>query len=119
MKNGLTQRECELEVAIQVPAGSETSTTAIRSIMLYILSSARVHGKLKEEIAQGIREGRISSPITQNEAKELPYLQVRTIPIYQTRTCQHLQLKTNHTTATLGCHIRGHPYGAACDHRLP
>jgi len=75
MKNGLTQRECELEVAVQVPAGSETSTTAIRSIMLYILSSARVHSKLKEEIAQGIREGRISKPITQNEARELPYLQ--------------------------------------------
>ncbi|KXJ91716.1 cytochrome P450 [Microdochium bolleyi] len=75
MKNGLTQRECELELAVQVPAGSETSTSAIRSIMLYVLSTARVHNKLKDEIAQGIREGRISSPITQAEARELPYLQ--------------------------------------------
>lgn len=76
MKSGLTQRECELELAVQVPAGSETATSAIRSIMLYILSTPRVHGKLKDEIAQGIREGRISSPITHAEARELPYLQV-------------------------------------------
>ncbi|KAI0505471.1 cytochrome P450 [Xylaria bambusicola] len=75
INNGLTRRECELELAIQVPAGSETSTTAIRGIMLYLLSSPPVYKKLQDEIAVGVAEGRISSPITNEEAKRLPYLQ--------------------------------------------
>ncbi|KAI2621830.1 cytochrome P450 [Hypoxylon sp. NC1633] len=75
IKHGLTPRECELELAIQVPAGSETSTTAIRGIMLYLLSAPSVYRRLQEDITAGIRDGRISSPITQEEAKKLPYLQ--------------------------------------------
>ncbi|KAI0202423.1 cytochrome P450 [Astrocystis sublimbata] len=75
IKNGMTRRECELELAIQVPAGSETSTTAIRGIMLHLLSSPNAYRKLQEEIKTGIEEGRISSPITNEEAKRLPYLQ--------------------------------------------
>lgn len=72
----MTRRECELELAVQVPAGSETSTTAIRGIMLHLLSSPQAYKKLQDEIAAGVREGRISSPITNEEAKRLPYLQV-------------------------------------------
>ncbi|OTA99827.1 hypothetical protein M426DRAFT_76138 [Hypoxylon sp. CI-4A] len=75
IKSGLSQRECELELAAQVPAGSETSTTAIRGIMLHLLSAPNVYGKLQEEIATGIRQGSISDPITQEEAKRFPYLQ--------------------------------------------
>ncbi|KAI0855675.1 cytochrome P450 [Xylaria cubensis] len=75
IKHGMTRRECELELAVQVPAGSETSTTAIRGIMLHILSSPRAYQKLQDEIMTGIKEGRISSPITNEEAKRLPYLQ--------------------------------------------
>lgn len=76
-RHGLTQRECELEIAIQMPAGSDTSTTAIRDIMLYLMSTPHAYQKLKKEIGLGIKEGRISSPITNEEAKQLPYLQVR------------------------------------------
>jgi cytochrome P450 len=72
----MTRRECELELAIQVPVGTETSTTAIRGIMLHLLSSPRAYQKLQDEIESGIRDGRISSPITEEEAKRLPYLQV-------------------------------------------
>ncbi|KAI8623318.1 cytochrome P450 [Xylariaceae sp. FL1651] len=75
ISHGLTRRECELELAIQVPAGSETSTTAIRGIMLHLLSSPRAYQMLRDEITTGIQEGRISSPITNEEAKQLPYLQ--------------------------------------------
>lgn len=72
----MTPRECELELAVQLPAGSETSTTAIRGIMLHLLSSPRAYQKLQHEIMTGIKEGRISSPIRNEEAKRLPYLQV-------------------------------------------
>ncbi|KAI1636723.1 cytochrome P450 [Biscogniauxia mediterranea] len=75
IKNGMSRRECELELAAQVPAGSETSTTAIRGIMLYILTAPNVYAKLQEEIEIAIRDGRISRPITNEEAKKLPYLQ--------------------------------------------
>ncbi|KAI1172917.1 cytochrome P450 [Nemania sp. FL0916] len=75
INHGMTRRECELELAIQVPAGSETSTTAIRGILLYILSSPQAYQKLQDEITTGIRDGRISSPITNEESKRLPYLQ--------------------------------------------
>ncbi|KAI0811654.1 cytochrome P450 [Xylaria sp. FL0064] len=75
IKHGMTRRECELELAVQVPAGSETSTTAIRGIMLHLLSSPQVYQKLQDEIITGIKDGRISSPITNDEARRLPYLQ--------------------------------------------
>ncbi|KAI1747498.1 cytochrome P450 [Xylaria castorea] len=75
IKHGMTRRECELELAVQVPAGSETSTTAIRGIMLHLLSSPQAYQKLRDEIMVGINEGRISSPITNEEAKRLSYLQ--------------------------------------------
>ncbi|KAI1101380.1 cytochrome P450 [Jackrogersella minutella] len=75
MKHGLSRRECELELAIQLPAGVETSSTVIRGTLLYLLSAPNVYLNLQREITAGIRDGRISSPITQDEARKLPYLQ--------------------------------------------
>lgn len=75
INHGMTRRECELELAVQVPAGSETSTTAMRGIILYLLSSPQAYRKLQDEITASVQEGRISSPITNAEAKQLPYLQ--------------------------------------------
>lgn len=43
--------------------------------MLWLLSSPSAYSRLKAEITTGIREGRISSPITNDEARKLPYLQ--------------------------------------------
>lgn len=58
-------------------AGSDTSASALRITMFYILSCPRVYQKLKAEIRDAIREGRVSSPvISVAEAKQLPYLQV-------------------------------------------
>ncbi|KAI1383031.1 cytochrome P450 [Hypoxylon trugodes] len=75
IKHGLSRRECEIELAIQVPTGTETTTSGIRAIMLYLLTSPNAYRKLQEEITAGIRDGRISSPISQEQAKQLPYLQ--------------------------------------------
>lgn len=57
-------------------AGSDTTASAIRVTLFYLLSSPRVYRKLKEEIRVTVREGRASSPITAAQARELPYLQV-------------------------------------------
>lgn len=43
--------------------------------MLFLTTTPLAYCRLREEIDQGIAEGRISSPITNAEAKALPYLQ--------------------------------------------
>ncbi|KAK8040736.1 hypothetical protein PG991_000524 [Apiospora marii] len=76
IRHGLTQAECESEALFMFIAGSDTSASALRVTMFYIMSCPRVYQKLKAEIRTAIREGRASSPvITVAEAKQLPYLQ--------------------------------------------
>ncbi|KAI2627187.1 cytochrome P450 [Xylaria nigripes] len=75
ISHGLTRRESEIELALVLPAGTETASTAMRAIFLYILSSPKQYQKLQDEIMTSIQEGRISNPVTNNEAKQLPYLQ--------------------------------------------
>ncbi|RYP55779.1 hypothetical protein DL771_012370 [Monosporascus sp. 5C6A] len=75
LKHGLSPAEAEMDLSIQMPAGTETSITTIRGILMYLMISPRVYQKLKKEIADGIHDGRISSPIKNSEAKALPYLQ--------------------------------------------
>ena len=76
VRHGMTQRECAREALFQILAGSDTTATAIRATFLYIITTPRVYQGLKREISQGIRDGNISNPITYDEAKKLPYLQV-------------------------------------------
>ncbi|KAK1991880.1 cytochrome P450 [Colletotrichum falcatum] len=75
VRHGLTQNECETEVLFQIIAGSDTTATAIRTTFLYTMTSPRAYHSLKQEIATAIAEGRVSSPITYEEGKKLPYLQ--------------------------------------------
>lgn len=44
--------------------------------MLYIMTTPHVYQKLQQEIDAAAADGRISSPITNAEGAELPYLQV-------------------------------------------
>jgi cytochrome P450 len=80
MKQGLSVRDCEVTGALLVPAGAETTTTAIRGILLYLITAPTAYQKLKAEIADGIKAGLkaglISSPITQDDSRKLPYLQI-------------------------------------------
>ncbi|KAK5655564.1 hypothetical protein OQA88_5495 [Cercophora sp. LCS_1] len=73
--HGLTKEEAEGETVVQIIAGSDTSATAIRSTLMYIITCPRVYTSLQAEIDAGVKEGRISSPITDAEARQLPYLQ--------------------------------------------
>ena len=56
-------------------AGSDTVATAIRSTILHLITAPRILIKLLAEIDSAISSGRISDPITNAEAKALPYLQ--------------------------------------------
>lgn len=75
MRHGLTQAQCEVESIFMFVAGSDTTASAIRATLLHILSTPRVYQRLKDEIKAAVNAGRVSHPITQTEARELPYLQ--------------------------------------------
>jgi cytochrome P450 len=56
-------------------AGSDTSATIIRAAFLNLLTSPSMLGSLRAEIDEGIKNGQISSPIKDTEARKLTYLQ--------------------------------------------
>ncbi|KAF9775282.1 hypothetical protein IL306_006650 [Fusarium sp. DS 682] len=75
IRHGLTQEEASRESLLNVVAGSDTSATTIRLIMLSLLSNPVAYRKLQTEIDDAIKAGNISSPVTDAEARKLPYLQ--------------------------------------------
>ncbi|KFA77850.1 hypothetical protein S40288_09765 [Stachybotrys chartarum IBT 40288] len=75
IRHGLTQQECSSEAFVQILAGSDTSATTMRVVLLHLLSNPPMYHKLQKEIDDGIAAGAISSPITNAEAREMPYLQ--------------------------------------------
>jgi cytochrome P450 len=75
IRHGLTQEEASGEALLQVVAGSDTSAGTVRTVMLNLLTNPTAYSKLRKEIAEGITTGKISSPITDAEARQLPYLQ--------------------------------------------
>lgn len=75
IRHGLNQEEASGEALLQVVAGSDTSASTIRVVMLNILTNPAVYKKLQAEIDSGIATGKISSPIKDREGRQLPYLQ--------------------------------------------
>ncbi|CAK7271321.1 hypothetical protein SEPCBS119000_004540 [Sporothrix epigloea] len=75
VKHGLSRDEAEGEALTQIVAGSDTTATATRATLLYIMTNPQVYTRLQHEIDEGVRAGQISSPIRDAEARNLPYLQ--------------------------------------------
>lgn len=78
IKKGLTQIECEAEGLFMVMAGTESTASAIRAILVHTMTCPRVYAALKAEIAAavaGMQGEAASSIIKLQEAKKLPYLQ--------------------------------------------
>ncbi|KAM7183293.1 Pisatin demethylase [Rhypophila sp. PSN 637] len=74
-EHGLNRQDCEAEGLLAIVAGSETSASAMRIIMLSLLSSPTTYYKLKQVVKQAVREGKASSPvITKEECSAIPYL---------------------------------------------
>ncbi|KAK6200812.1 hypothetical protein LQW54_009476 [Pestalotiopsis sp. IQ-011] len=74
MIHGLNAQDIKNETLIQIVAGSDTTATAIRSTMLYLMTTPRVYSRLGAEIREAVASG-VSKPITVDQAKKLPYLQ--------------------------------------------
>jgi cytochrome P450 len=75
VRHGLTQEEASGEALLQVVAGGDTSAGAIRTVMLNLLTHPVSYRKLRAEMEEGIATGKISLPIKDAEARQMPYLQ--------------------------------------------
>lgn len=56
-------------------AGSDTTATAVRSTLLCLLGNPAALAALRRELDAGVAAGRVSAPVTDAEARRLPYLQ--------------------------------------------
>jgi cytochrome P450 len=71
----MSRRQCEIEVLLQLIAGTDATSNAIQSTMLALVSNPKAYRRLQQEIDDGIAAGNISSPITSAQGRALPYLQ--------------------------------------------
>ncbi|KAK2029101.1 cytochrome P450 [Colletotrichum zoysiae] len=72
---GLTREKLTQEVYVETIAGSDTTATAIRMILLSLLSNPPAFAALRAEIDSAITKRIISSPIKDSESRYMPYLQ--------------------------------------------
>lgn len=76
LAHGLTPEQCENEALFMIVAGSETTASVIRVTVLHIMSAPRVYNRLKQEIKEALKDGRVThQPIRIEESKRLPFLQ--------------------------------------------
>ncbi|KAL5419911.1 hypothetical protein PMIN04_006735 [Paraphaeosphaeria minitans] len=75
MRHGLTREDLFTEAWLQILAGSETTATAIRGTMLYLISNPRVYTKLQREIDNTVAAGLAPGIVSDVIARDLVYLQ--------------------------------------------
>ncbi|KAK6189218.1 hypothetical protein LQW54_013500 [Pestalotiopsis sp. IQ-011] len=75
INNGMSRSELIQQVFVQIIAGSVSSATAMCMTLLCLITTPTSYTTLQKEIDTAIRDGRISYPIAESEAKKLPYLQ--------------------------------------------
>lgn len=77
IRHGLTDDELRMEAFEQVLAGSDTTASGIRGILLCLFTNPRVYKKLQAEIDDAVRAGKAppNGIITDAEARRLEYLQ--------------------------------------------
>ncbi|KAL8724299.1 MAG: hypothetical protein Q9166_008030, partial [cf. Caloplaca sp. 2 TL-2023] len=76
IRHGLSQREAETEAVLNIMAGSDTTVTALRSIVLFIISNPPVYKKLQAEIDTAAHKYLLTGHfVRDSEARDLPYMQ--------------------------------------------
>jgi cytochrome P450 len=72
---GLSQLRCEVEANLQIVAGSDSTTTVLRSTLFLLAGTPLSYAKLRAEIDSATNDGSLSYPVTSyTEAQKLPYL---------------------------------------------
>lgn len=72
---GLTQKEAQAESHLQILAGSDSTATTIKMMMLHTVTNPSVYQTLRTEINTDVAAGKISGLIKDSEARQLSYLQ--------------------------------------------
>jgi len=75
IQRGLGEQRAEAEVLFQITAGSDTTATAIRATLLYLITKPKLLERLQREIDSAVDEGRISGPLHGSDVRKLPFLQ--------------------------------------------
>ena len=78
VRHGMGTEQLVTEAVMQLVAGSDTTSAAIRSIVLYVLTHPRVYAKLQAEVDAAVTGGKapvVPEIISDVEAKKLPYMQ--------------------------------------------
>ncbi|KAH6637940.1 putative cytochrome P450 monooxygenase [Boeremia exigua] len=74
--HGVPREDLLTESLLQILAGSDTTATAIRATMLYLIAHPRIYRRLQAEVDAAVRSGSVASGIVQDATlKGLPYLQ--------------------------------------------
>ncbi|CAE7215810.1 Pisatin demethylase [Pyrenophora teres f. teres] len=77
VRHGVSGDDLFQEVFEQILAGSDTTSAAIRVILLHIMTHPRVYAKLQAEVVETVRGGLAPAPpdvISDAEVRRLPYL---------------------------------------------
>jgi cytochrome P450 len=76
LSKGLTQEECEVESHLQIMAGAESTSSALRTTFMLLLGNPGAYGRLNAEIEAAVEAGKVSYPVVSAaETQALPYLQ--------------------------------------------
>lgn len=74
--HGLSRSQCEVEIMLQVVAGSDTTANVIRATMLLLATHPVAYARLQREINEATSTGLLSRPAASAEARtHLPFLQ--------------------------------------------
>lgn len=77
ISKGLSQLQCEVEANLQIVAGSDSTTTVLRSALFLLISTPIAYNTLRQEIDLATAAGTLTSPpgVTKyTECLKLPYL---------------------------------------------
>lgn len=79
VRHGVTGDDLKTEALEQIIAGSDTTASALRGLLLHTMTNARVYNKLQREIDDAVGEGKAPRAgeglISAAQARQLPYLQ--------------------------------------------
>lgn len=74
-RHGLSKEDLFSEAILQILAGSDTTATALRGIMLYLIAHPRVYNRLQAEIDDTLASGSATGIVQDSVLRDLPYLQ--------------------------------------------
>ncbi|RAK75030.1 cytochrome P450 [Aspergillus fijiensis CBS 313.89] len=74
LNHGMSVAQAEAEILTQLSAGTDSNSAALRGTLLHIFTSPPAYNKLRAEIDEATRSGRVSPQATAAEVAGLPYL---------------------------------------------